>query len=69
MSSLELPENYRSVPSVIRAARAVLRSTKGGKLSLPESMRVVDIEPLFGVSSSAEVCISSVCPCLFGSFH
>ena len=50
MATLVLPENYRSVRSVVAASRCVLGSTQGGSLSVPQAMRHQDIQPLFPVS-------------------
>jgi hypothetical protein len=58
MATLQLPENYRSVPSIVEASVAVLRTTVGGALSVPRPMRRRDIAPLFTTSPSFLVRLS-----------
>jgi hypothetical protein len=55
METLSLPENYRSVPSVVKASIAVLKTTRGGRLSVPQAMRKDDITPMFTTSPTFQV--------------
>ena len=55
ITSLQLPENYRSVPSVVRASIAILRTTSAGRPEVPLPMRAADIQPLFVSNGTVEV--------------
>ena len=55
IETLQLPENYRSVPSVVHASVAVLNATVGGRLHVPAAMRQVDQPPVFVNSGSVQV--------------
>lgn len=56
MASYNIPENYRSVPSIIRAAEAVANCASGRKRTEPAVMRSVDLPVMFTVTPNEAVC-------------